>query len=212
MNPTLGPSFGIVRLILRQTTLTYILLGISAVAVSVFTGIQRKVSATLVDRHEAPLLDAVRLGDRATVISLLQKGVPLSTKLPDGTTVLMEATVADRVTARYQLRGLRGFGGRRRTGQFPAPRQELRRILVRVIGNSGEILTRGRGNFIKLQFHLIDKPLAKLRARTEGVALSTSRSPVGDAQSAFRCAIVWRAFRPVPLLVLRNRQADIPVS
>ena len=95
VNPTLAPVFGIVRLILRQTTLTYILLGISAVAVNVFTGIQRKVSATLVDGHEAALLDAVRLGDRATVNSLLQKGAPLSTKLPDGTTVLMEATVAD---------------------------------------------------------------------------------------------------------------------
>jgi len=34
---------------------------------------------------------------------------------------------------------------------FPAPRQELKEFLVRVIGNSGEILTRRRGKLLKLQ-------------------------------------------------------------
>ena len=83
------------RLILRKSTFTRTLLGISAVAVSVFTGIQRKVSATPTEGLEAELLDAVRLGDRASVSSLVQKGVSLNAKLPDGTTALMEATVAD---------------------------------------------------------------------------------------------------------------------
>ena len=44
---------------------------------------------------EAELLEAVRLGDRADVNFLLQKGALPNAKLPDGTSALMEAVVAD---------------------------------------------------------------------------------------------------------------------
>jgi ankyrin repeat protein len=41
------------------------------------------------------LLEAIRLGNSADVNALLQKGVTPNAKLPDGTSALMEATVAD---------------------------------------------------------------------------------------------------------------------
>ena len=41
------------------------------------------------------LLEAIRLGDRADVNTLLQNGAHPNAKLPDGTSALMEATVAD---------------------------------------------------------------------------------------------------------------------
>jgi hypothetical protein len=87
--------FPSMRPILRKSNLTRILLGISVVAACVFAGTQGNVSTLPVGRLEAELLEAVRLGDRAEVDALLQKGAAPSAKLPDGTSALMEATVAD---------------------------------------------------------------------------------------------------------------------
>jgi ankyrin repeat protein len=87
--------FPSMRPILRKSNLIRILLGISVVAGCVFAGTQGNVSTLPAGGLEAELLEAIRLGDRAEVDALLQKGAAPNAKLPDGTSALMEATVAD---------------------------------------------------------------------------------------------------------------------
>jgi ankyrin repeat protein len=80
---------------LRKSNLTQILFAIGVFVSCVFTGSGRNVSATPVGGLDAELLEAIRLGNHADIDSLLQEGATPNAKLPDGTSALMEAAVAD---------------------------------------------------------------------------------------------------------------------